>query len=353
MRRQDHRGRLAADVALQRARPSSAGRCRNLALLALVAALACPPSIPAQEERDTTPEVVAIRFDWPVGLEAEVTASRERERETKGKTSGFSIGSEYRLHVSDHDAGFLVKVTEFSITDFPAGPGVANLFTNALNRFSGISPDYIVSREGELLQLVGLSEIVAQSRTLLGAMLDSLRASNADAASFIETMASEEYFMSQAAEEWNAAVGLWLDADFEVGAVYVLEQEEPIPFFSDVLVPFYYEFSLSDYAPCHESASPRSCVVLEMVSSPDADEIKRLLTDIMKRIAGRQVAGQFFFEELEIENTVRLVTEPATLIPHSVELVKYVRGTMAGPEGEGGEFRQVDRRSYVYRYADR
>ncbi len=356
IRNRDPRGRSDASVAAApRRRAPGAEPLRNgvRALIALGAVLLGPSIGLAQEEPDTAAEVVAIRFDWPVGLRAEVTASRQRERETEGKVSGFNIASEYRFEVSDHDAGLLVNLTDFRISDISADPGVADFFANAMNQFAGISPDYIVSREGELLQLVGLDEIVAASRALLGPMLDSLKTMSPEAASLVESMLSESYFMSQAAEEWNAAVGLWLDADFEVGAVYVLEQEEPSPVLPDVLIPFYYEFSLSDHAPCHDSAAPRSCVVLEMVSFPDADAVKSLLSDIMQRIAGREIVGQFYFEELEVENTVRLVTEPATLIPHSVELVKWIRGTMAGPAGAGGEFRQIERRSYSYRYADR
>lgn len=115
-------------------------------------------------------------------------------------------------------------------------------------------------------------------------------------------MLSESHFMSQATEEWNAIAGLWLDVEFEVGAVYVLEEEEPSPVLPDVSIPYYYEFSLIEYVPCHQSAAPRSSVVLEMVSFPDADEVKRLLSDVMEQVAGRQDAGQFFFEELEVEN---------------------------------------------------
>ncbi len=34
-------------------------------------------------------------------------------------------------------------------------------------------------------------------------------------------------------------------------------------------------------------------------------------------------------------------------------MVQELQGTMRGPEGEGGEFLQVDRRTYSYRYAGR
>ncbi len=339
---------LRTHLAVARWRPVGAVAC-----VAVCAALLVPTAGLAQEERDTAPEVVPIRFDWPVGLRAEVVASRQRERETDDKTSGFSMVSEYRFEVSAHDAGLLVFLSDFRISDFSADPAVADFFGNVQGQLSGIAANYIVSREGELLQLEGLDELVARSRALLGPMLDSLRNLRAEAASFLESMLSESYFMSQATEEWNAIVGLWLDADFEVGAVYVLEDEEPSPVLPDVSIPYYYEFSLIDYAPCHESAAPRSCVVLEMVSFPDANEVKSLLGDVMQQIAGREIVGQFFFEEFDVENTVTLVTEPSTLIPHSLEMVQELQGTMRGPEGEGREFLQVDRRTYSYRYAER
>ncbi|NIQ31975.1 MAG: hypothetical protein GTN89_16900, partial [Acidobacteria bacterium] len=264
MRDRDHRAQYAPIVAAPPSRAPSAQHLRvgALALAAFGAALLGPPTVRAQEAADTAGEVVAIRFDWPVGLRAEVTASRQRERETEGKTSGFSLTSQYRFETSEHDAGLLVSVTDFRISGFSADPAVTDFFANVQSKLSGIAPNYVVSRRGELLQLQGLDEIVARSRALLGPMLDSLRNLRAEAATFIQSMLSESYFMSQATEEWNAIAGLWLDADFEVGAVYVLEDEEPSPVLPDVSIPYYYEFSLIDYVPCHESAAPRSCVVL-------------------------------------------------------------------------------------------
>ncbi len=319
------------------------------ALVAAALALGSPGISRAQEQPDTAPEVVSIRFDWPVGLTANVTASQQRQREAAGKLSDFKMEAAYRLDVAVHEDGLLIASSDYRISDFSSEPSLAPL-GDLQTQLSEVSPNYVVNRAGELLELQGLDELVRRSRALLSPMLDSLESLSAEAASLIESMLSERYFMRRVAEDWNAIVGLWVGAEFEVGAIYALEESEPSPVLPNVLIPFYYEFALSGYAPCHESAPPRSCVVLEMVSYPDPDEVKRLLSDVMQQIAGPQLAGQIVFEELEVENTVTLVTEPSTLIPHSVELARAMVGKIRVPDGEGGEFRQVDRRSYRYDY---
>ncbi len=305
----------------------------------------------AQEAVDAA-KLVRIGFAWPEGLSASVEATRSRFRRTPRDSSSFAVVFSHSLEVMPHQDGLLIETADFRIADQPGASASAGSDPLAVfqAQLGSVSADYIVSRDGHFFRLAGLDELVKRTRSLFEPMLDSIRVFRAEAAAFLESMLSEAFLQSRAAEEWNALVGTWVGAEFEVGELYGYENEESSPLIPNTMIPFYYEFTLIDYSPCSESAPPRSCVMLQMLSYPDAGEVRSLLELILQRMAGKQAAGQVLFEELEIENTVRLLTEPATLIPHRLEIQQVISGTVREADSPPGPFLQIDRRVYRYIY---
>jgi hypothetical protein len=352
-------GRIRSSATAQRLRkliPASSRVGSTIKLAMIGAALFALPLVMASpceaQEDGETAELVLIRFDWPEGLTAEVEATRSRFRRAPRDSSSFDVGFSHRLKVAPHQDGFLIETADFRISNQRGGSVISGF--DPLPAFQAqlgsVSPDYIVSRDGQFLRLVELDALVKRTRSLFEPMLDSIRVFREEAAAFLESMLSEAFLQSRAAEEWNALVGTWVGAEFELGEQYGYETEEASPLIPNTTIPFYHEFTLIDYSPCFEGAPPRSCVILKMLSYPDAREVRSLLDLILQRMAGKESAGQVLFEELEIENTVRLLTEPETLIPHRIEIQQVMSGTVREAGNPPGAFLQIDRRAYHYNY---
>jgi hypothetical protein len=181
-------------------------------------------------------------------------------------------------------------------------------------------------------------------------MLDSLPPEAGGARLLIDRFVSEEFFSAKAAEDWNALVGTWIDAEFERGAIYELEADVPIPIFPNLSVPYLYRFSFKEKVPCAEGDSDTACVVLEMVSSPDPDALTALLDSIVRGVAGESVAIDLLYRHLEIENYIMLVTEPDGMIPHRLEISQIISGDLDVPGQGRPTFSQQRLRTLVYRY---
>lgn len=313
-------------------------RHADASALALATLLLAPHGLAGQFE----PVPTLLSFDWPVGLKAQVTQRRLQIQTADGRTDTTSGAVTYAMQVRDHPAGRLIAYDGFSVAGPDADP--ASIF-EAGELLAALMPGIVVGRSGELVKLNGLDRLVEYSRWMLAGTLDSLPP---EAEELIERFLSPEMFFAKAAEQWNAMVGLWVGADFEVGAIYEMETEEPIPVASGVTVPYLYEFVLLGWDACDEKGPFTECVVLEMRAVPDPDAVAAVMASLLGGVAGDPLV----YESLEIENAVRLRTEPLGLIPHHLEITQIVRGR-GSAGGEAAEFSQVRVQTFGFTYTDR
>lgn len=313
--------------------------------VATLIGVACgtPVLAAAQEE-----PVVTFRFAWPAGLEAEVEASNLQIRALPGGTDTTDATVRYRMRVRSHDEGKLVDFDDFEPIASSGFAERAGVSLEAVSQQLGaFMPGLIVSDRGELIRLDNAAQLRQQMETLFRPMFDSLIQINPSAQRMLNAMLSEQYFLSKAAEDWNALVGIWADAEYELGAVYEMESEEPSPLFPNVTIPFHYEFSLINLTKCPAPADDRLCATLEMASFPDDGRMRDLLSAMVERMSGRP--GQIVYEDFQVENLITLVAEPETLVPHVLEITQSTQGR--GREGnETAEFSQVRVRRFEYRY---
>lgn len=316
----------------------------RVVLCALVA-LACPePAIGQQEGADA----VALSFDWPVGLDAWVTHHRSQVRTVNGETEESAAGLRYRMQVQDHPAGRLVSYDSFGLVG-PTDPG--DMSTQALvEQVGAFMPGLVVSNSGEVVEIVGIDRLVGLVRSLLGPMLDSLPAQAGSLRQTFDRLLSQEFLAAKSAEDWNALVGLWVEAELELGAVYELEAEEPIPILPDRTLPYLYQFSFTSRSPCSPSDLDASCVVLEMMSVPDPVAVTELLDAMIGDAARAALGSSMVYKELEIENAVRLLAEPAGLIPHRLEVVQTMAGEVDVPTEGPASFQQRRFRTLSFEY---
>jgi len=294
----------------------------------------------------TTGDVIYAYFDWPAGLEAKVTHFRSQVRES-GETSDSSLtGASYRMFVDKHPSGLIVGFDDFALLGAPGGLAPTDL----MEQLGAFSPRLVIDEFGALLDVKDLDQVVNQINELLQPMLDSLPAEAAGISEMLARMLSREVLVAKVAEEWNALVGTWIEAEFELNAVYESEVNEPVPLFPGRLVPFLYQFWWSERKACGPAAPDLECVVLEMNSFPDPGIMTELLQEMMDNAMSGADAPGFSYESWNVENYVRLLAEPDGLIPHHLEITQAVSGGVV-VQGEGTtQFRQIRSRTWEYSY---
>lgn len=321
--------------------------CRSLTAQKAPAAPAAPAATPAASKPDT----VRLRFDWPVGMTADVEQVWVRTRTTEARTDSVRMPSTYRLQVLAHPKGRLVRTDRFAIAPAAAGAGGEQ---EAIQRLSasigGMQPSYVVSHTGEFLQVEDVARMKAALDSMVAPLLKDIANAPPQLRSFMATLTSEEALAASAAQEWNAVAGTWVGVDWELGEVYESRVEEPIAILPGLTVPVVYHFSATERVPCEDGAPADGCIALEMRSSPDSAGMRTLMERLMRELAGdqgREVAAML--GGMRVENELSVVAEARTLRPYSV--VRVRRSVVEARQGVTGRMEQEDVRMARFRYA--
>lgn len=319
---------------------------RSCAALFAAGLLFALPEAAAPQNRPAPVDTVRLRFNWPVGKVATVETTRFRERVTE-KTDTVAGSARYRMHVQQHPEGLLIVYDSFDVSTGAGTPAGASAAQATAERLADLMPSYVVSREGEFLRIDGVAALRARMHALLGSMLQADSTGQARAA--LESLVSEQVLNHVAAQEWNSLVGMWIEADLEMGQKYELEEEAPIPLIPGSMVTMVSEFSIERRIPCREGGTTPDCVEIHLLSFPDPEEVKVIIRRFMDRIASQPAMARFGFESLDLENELVLIIEPATLLPHRARLSKSVEGVVVA-DGKKSNVSQLDIRTFRFTY---
>lgn len=300
----------------------------TLRLLVLPATLFLfAPSAPAQEEaRD--PETIPLQFNWAPGLDASVsTELRMLQMARPGISSDVRIVTRYRMLVEEHASGLLVRNTDGELLGIESDPPMAadDPMRLLYQGMSGIDRGYVVSDDGELLDVEGKGEVSAAFRTSLAPFFDSTANTPEmeGTLELLEGMLTPEALVSEANQLWRALISIWTGTDVKVGAVHQSETEELSPILPGITIPMRHETRLLERVPCPNDPETGGCVKLELRSFPDPTALQEMIGAITDQV-GLQTL-QLGFEEFEQENRVVLVARPESLIPYSMEVSATAR----------------------------
>ena len=339
--------RPMADVFAYRRSRRIAGFMRRCRVAA--SALLFPATLAAQAG-----DSVSLRFAWRDGLTADVEHEVLRVRTSHQGSDTTTMRTRSLMRVAAHPQGFVVRSDSLRVEGFDAAASVPTEFAQRMmSTLGSLTPSFVVSADGEFVQVTDLARLKAAMDSLFAPMVREMGESVPQVASFMGQLLSEQALTASAAQEWNALVGTWVGAEWELGAVYELETEEAVPIMPGLTVPMRLQFSAAGRVPCSEADQATSCVELQMISVPDSAGMKRLTQQLLERLAGVPDAEEVVaaLENMEVEQELTVVAEPNTLVPHLVVREKRVRVTVAALAGEdGGTMRQVDRNVQRYRY---
>jgi len=296
---------------------------------------------------------VHLRFDWPVGMTAIVEQEWMRISETPVKRDSTSFGSSYRLRVRAHGRGRLVTADSFRVAAIAGIPPAALRSSEAervLSLLGTMQPSFVVSADGEFLELAELDKMKRAMDSLVTSMMPEVGNTPPQFRQFMERLTSSEALTSQAAEQWNSIVGTWVGADWVVGEAYGASSEEELPLLPGLRVPMEFEFSAAERLPCTERGRDSACVLLRMYSAPDSVAFRAVVSELVKQMGVNAGDIAEALAGMRMESTIELLVEPGSLRPHRVTQTKFV--VVPGPGGSASApaNRRLDVRRAVYRY---
>jgi hypothetical protein len=276
-----------------------------------------------------------------------VDATRFRERASAGKADTTAFEFQYSMDVAPHPEGRLIRHGDFRFGGADSG---SEEVIGVNEQLSAMIPPIIVSTAGAFVRTDNIAGLKAKMDSMLAPVRNDKLTPELRA--LLANLTSESTLNAMAAQNWNAGVGIWVGADFELGAVYESEEPAPIPFFPGEILPMVTQFEIVGRVPCIEDSNSKDCVELHLVAAPDEAALKALLKKMMDMAINLPAGNAPVFEEMKVETEITLIAEPGTLIPHWYSQTKTTGGSFRAGN-ERGSFSQVEEQTATYTYVKR
>ena len=253
----------------------------------------------------------------------------------------------------------LDAVPTFQSDGAAGAAGTSDRLQSLIGSLTAALPEMVIASDGTFKTLRNLEQHRASllqevQRMLAAGSQGAPAASAAEAERAIATLLSPELLTTLAQGQWDIAVGAWIGGEFDHGDWYTLTFAEPLPGFTDKPVSKTMNFKVSRWLPCSAGGEPE-CVEVLVKISPDVAAMSDAIADFVARVM--PVASQAELKEAllnvdyEFDLRYRLVTDPDTLRPWSLEERKYIYASSL----EGGKRHVQARRERTLetgRYAD-
>jgi hypothetical protein len=317
------------------------------ALLALAANVGC--ARPVGTESDS----FALRFDWPIGLTAFVETERSTRKAGPQGSSSQTVRMSYRIEVEAAPDGRLIRYGEVRAEDPHSGRSypLDELPEPMASQFVALLPSYVVNDEGRVVRLVDSDALIDEARRKMRSQLARTLGEEADVEAIVAANVNEENLLELAREHWNRLAGEWSGMNLRLGEIHESEGRLAVDPLGGVEIPAAREFVVGQRLPCDEEMTQAACVEIEIHWRPLPDALARL-ERAMREASRAARAGTFgMLEDIEIEQSSYLVTEPSTLIPHYLETTTKFRATLPDRGDANGAVEELDQHIYRYRYA--
>lgn len=299
---------------------------------------------------------VPFDFGWPDPLRAQVTQTKYRARERPGqKPSTMNVTASFEMQARRMGPNTQVSFGPLRLVKGAEGLTPAQRSQLELMTRSSL-PSYVIDGEGAFVRVHELPAFQASIRSTLDDMMKGLPDREV-ARKAVDVATQEPMLNALAAQDWNVIVGSWAGGRLEPGETYAVEQEAAVPLLPGLALKMVSTFRMLGDAPCARGGVQRRCVDVEMITEPEPKALAATLEQLIDQLASRMGAGtggskpapDGALKHVEMKTVVRLRTEPAGLIPHSVSMSKTVRLT-AMEKGQEQTATQVDEMQTVYRY---
>jgi len=300
-------------------------------------------------------ETVALRFDWPVGLAAFVQTERSTLTTGAEGPRSTTVRMSYRIDVEEAQDGRLLRYRDMRAEDPKDGRiyPFDELPEPLASQLIALFPSYVVNGEGRLLRLEGVEPLLEEARRKLESQLAKLPPESVEARSLGAAGVSEEHLLAAAREHWEQLAGGWAGASLAVGETYRRQGRLVVPSLGGLRIRSTVEFGVGEWIPCGEEMTAADCVEIEVHSRPVPEALSQLEKAMREGWRPATPSSLGALENLEIEESSYLVTEPSTLIPHYLETTSKFHATLPRPDQADVVVEDLDQHIYRYHYPTR
>ncbi len=287
-------------------------------------------------------EIVTLRFAWPETTDARVSFSSRRAEETVGGVRDqVSLSGTYRMlaerRQGDYQIGFAEPVYHFNGAN---NEGI-ELQQFAL-RLAHTMPDFAVTTTGGFAGLTNVSQTRSKVREAVDELLDHLPSANRTGARDLLAKALRRASLEIGIrDDWNRKVGTWVGATLKQGEGYEAQYQAKLPGVFETAVPMRAVFRFRGRTACNHQDTKKNCILLEYRSTANfgGPQYWSAKPDSQDRP----------FESIEVDTSMRLTTDPNTLLPHRAHYSKTMTVT-ANADGSRRRLSQFEELVETFSY---
>ena len=261
------------------------------------------------------PDVVKLNYAWESGMKGSVSYRFSRTRTHQQEPVTDTITGSYIFTTSEHPDGLQIDLSDMQTKVESSNDIKKDKIQQLLEKLAQIHPSYIISKEGELLGVIGLEQI----RDELNQEMKSWFAGEKPEVhqkmeQILQAFLSKEQLMTQLNDDWNREVGQWIGAEFEKGNYYEIEFESTVPALGNITVPTRGKYEYLGRTACNEQDKKERCVKLYYVSGFDPEAAQNIVIALFRQM-NTPVPENF---SIVMDYALEVITEPSTLRPHSI-----------------------------------
>lgn len=276
-----------------------------------------------------------FRFAWPDNLAAKVLAQKTIAKQLDEQAPvSETVRSRYTMRAQHHDGRYSVSFGDVELEQtLPVAVPPEQRAQMILMMKAGL-PSYAASDKGAFVALENLAQLQETLRRALSPHLPKGPAGAKTRATF-DGLTSEPVLTALALANWNWTVGAWTGADqaLDIGDEYAAATQAQMPLVN-ALITMRTKFRLVRKLPCQRQSETYECVEITATTRPDEAEMKSAVNAFIGKLLpenAKKLSREL--ESLNVETTLLLVTETATLVPHRYKLRKTTLTSGGEPGG--------------------
>ena len=288
-------------------------------------------------------------FGWPADLSANVEFEASRTQVAGDRTANRSVAGTYQMSTARVSDGIRVSFDDFSVEPSKSQNETQAKLQDFMASVGSFLPHFVVSPEGKLLRLEGVTElrrnaITAFDEVSIG-LSDDLRA-RLDRT--LNTLISDVRLKASIQSYWQRDVGAWMGRNFVLGKTISQERTQPIGMLQNAQLPMKTSITVQSLRPCQDGMAADSCAVVNVISELKSGRLTpELAARVRQAISG--APADFQLDSVDLTSSLDLVTEPSTLLPHKVvtERTLTIYHTY---QDKKQQLEQIEKRETRYQY---
>lgn len=270
-----------------------------------------------------TARAETLRFAWPDGATAKVTARSHGRRVLPDKTIPWDMSSDFAMQIRRTGDRLVVSRSGFNGWKGTLPPSAGG----GAERFTDMIPTFIVSADGKFIGIEGHEA----ARKLMNSSVEQSGGLNPVEGPLFKTFSSNAGIEAMARDHWSMLVPLWEQIELQPGASYELQSVAAVPQLGGGQIDITGEVGFVKEAPCGPGLAGRRCVHFGGETGPDKAQVTKIIESLLRR-AGADAPKITAFD---VRFKVDIVLDKATMLPQQLTLVRLNSVTFKIGDREG------------------